>query len=226
MTLFGLAACTGEVLDNPGQHEADGGAAAYSDADTPGTTPPTKKPSGTGLYPDQGTWDGGPVTTPSSDQAVKKDTGTPATKKDASTPPPLKKDGGFSWPDYTSPDMTLTTKAGGPCPCAAGLLCFGNTCRATCKKPADACGVTSNCAKGFACVTVTYSGVKKYVCLPGVGLGKPCAKAFCADNRICGSVNGKAHICLSTCTKAFTACGTGGMCLKSTTTSCHFCTKP
>ena len=122
--------------------------------------------------------------------------------------------------------MKVTTKVGGACPCGAGLLCMNNICRAICKKPADACGVSSNCAKGYACVTSIYNGAKKYVCLPGVGLGQPCAAAFCADDRVCGSVNGKAHICLSTCTKAFTACGKGGVCLKSSSGSCHFCTKP
>lgn len=220
-----LLGCTGEVSQDPSSlTREDGGVAAVSDALAPDGDPsPTVKPPGYGAAPDQGGPDSGPLPT-SADQGPAKDQGKPGTTKgDGSTPPPLG-DMWSPWSDFTIPDLSLTKKPGGKCPCAASLVCMANTCRATCNKPTDPCGVTSNCPAGQACVTTNYLG--KYVCLPGVGLGKPCAAAFCADNRVCGSVNKQPHICLSTCTKAFTACGKGGVCLKSSSGNCHFCTKP
>ena len=218
--------CTGEVMENPGALSQGDGSMGQGDGSGPDVTAPPVKTTGYSAVPDQGVPDG--LSTSWPDQAPPKgqDQGTPVpSQKDGAGPPPP----GDLWPawtDFTAPDLAVSKIPGGACPCAAGLLCWNTTCRATCNKPTDPCQVTSNCPAGQACVSATYAGKVTYVCLPGLGLGKACAKAFCADNRVCGSVNGAPHVCLATCTKAFSACGTGGVCLKSTTTSCHFCTKP
>ena len=219
-----LLGCSGEVTQDPSSLTTeDGGAAAASDGGAPDGAPsPTAKPPGYGPAPDQGAPDALPPAT-SADQGPGKDQGKGPSTSDGSTPPPWG-DLWSSWSDFSIPDLSLSKKPGDKCPCAASLVCMANTCRAICNKPTDPCGVISNCPAGHACVTTNY--LSKHVCLPGVGLGKPCAAAFCADNRVCGSVNKQPHICLSTCTTAFTACGKGGVCLKSSSGSCHFCTKP
>ena len=219
-----LAGCTGEVTQEPSSLTAEDGGMAFSDGG--GLPSPISKQTGYKVAPDQGTPDAQPPTKAADKGPGKKDQGKPTTSKGDGSTPPWGDLWSSGWPDFSSPDLTLTKTPGGKCPCAAGLLCMANTCRAFCKKPTDACGVISNCAAGHACVSVTYNGKKTHACLPGVGAGKSCAKAFCADNRVCGSVNKKPLVCLPTCTKAFAACGAGGVCLKATGSNCLFCTKP
>lgn len=216
--------CSGDVSGLGSTAEDSGPAQVDGPKPAPDQGPGTKPEQGPGTKQDQGT-----LTKPDQIPGAKQDQGSaakqdqgPVTKQDQWMP--SKFDFGPMFSDLWLPDSKQSNTAGGPCPCAAGLVCMGIACRAECNKPSDACGVASNCPAGQACVSTNYQG--KYVCVPGVGAGKPCAKAFCADNRICASVNKKPLICLPTCTKHLAKCGSGGVCLLSTKGSCMFCSKP
>lgn len=147
----------------------------------------------------------------------------PPTNPDAKPPapdlPPPK-------PDLPPPKPDSGSGQGGPCPCAAPLICINNkTCRAPCKKPAGMCNATSNCPKKFACLATNV--VNMYVCMPAQGAGQKCEGAvYCEDKTVCVKVNKAPYLCLPTCTKLNGACGTTGKgkCAKSGT--CQFCTAP
>lgn len=135
-------------------------------------------------------------------------------------------------PDLMPPDSAGTPadqgpKTGGKCPCAAGLYCVNNACRAPCNAPTDACKVSSNCPTTEACVETSKKGF--WVCIPGNLAGTSCSGTFfCQQKHICASVDsGKTYTCLPTCSKAGATCGaTGGICYQATGSSCLFCSKP
>lgn len=134
-------------------------------------------------------------------------------------------------PDLSPPDSAATPadqgpKTGGKCPCATGLWCVNNACRAPCKAPTDACKVSSNCPTAEACVETNTKGF--WVCIPGSMAGQSCAgNYFCQQKHICAKVGSSSYTCLPTCSSPGAACGTtGGQCLKASGSSCMFCSKP
>ncbi len=126
-------------------------------------------------------------------------------------------------PDTMKPDTDpAPPQAGGPCPCAAGLYCISNVCRATCPIPNDPCKVATTCPAQHACVQTNKAGI--WVCVPSTTPGSPCsASVFCPTNYVCASVNYAANVCLPTCPNG--TCGGGGQCLVAKT-GCQFCSTP
>lgn len=122
---------------------------------------------------------------------------------------PGKKDGGAAH-DSGRADAKLTTKVGGPCPCAAPLLCVLEACRNPCQK--EACNGQSTCDPAEACINTE---INTPVCVPGVATGQECtSKLFCQAGNLClttdpGGTKGK---CYATCTTEGAACGGGGTC--------------
>ena len=136
-------------------------------------------------------------------------------------------------PDLAPPPDQAVTNAdkgpptGGSCPCAAGLYCVNNACRAPCTVPTDPCKVISSCPAAEACVETNKTGL--WVCIPANKAGQPCSNNyFCPQKYICATVGTGSATCLPVCSSPGATCGasSSGVCIKATNSTCMFCSAP
>lgn len=120
-------------------------------------------------------------------------------------------------PDKMLPDQSikLDSGAGGPCPCAPGLVCMYNACRVKCTR--DACRQSSACKASESC---TQQGAN-LGCMAGLTAYAPCQiQPFgCPQGHYCAKNTSGIFQCLPLCTVSSSTCP----CAKLSGTSCSVC---
>ena len=117
-------------------------------------------------------------------------------------------------------DIILNTTVGGPCPCAAPLLCVLKACRQPCNQVI--CNGATNCGVDEACINTE---LNTPVCVPGVGTGQPCTTtAFCVAGSLCLATDPQsgAGKCYATCAGVGQPCAQG-TCSTIKNNPCFFC---
>ncbi len=119
-------------------------------------------------------------------------------------------------------DAILTSTVGGPCPCAAPLLCVLKACRQPCNQVI--CNGATNCGASEACINTE---TNTPVCVPGAATGEACtATAFCAAANLCLTTDpqSSAGKCYATCAGVGQPCPKG-KCSAVPGNPCFFCTQ-